>query len=169
MHEYVQVAWRDRVLGTHTLPSDRFLTGQPRSPTSGDATDSVDCSTSISRSREVRRVLGTHRLGVRRPAPRATTAPPARRHGPAARPAHPRCCGSRRVARRGGSAVVSAVVPPGCDPGRRRSLRPATVTQRTDTNADGSASRRWGHTKAEIPVRARPTMSELISRVPSKL
>jgi hypothetical protein len=25
------------------------------------------------------------------------------------------------------------------------------------------------HTKAEIPVRARPTISELISRVPSKL
>jgi putative transposase len=37
-------------------------TQQPRSTTSGGATDSADCSTSIGRSHEVRPVSGTHRL-----------------------------------------------------------------------------------------------------------
>ena len=43
------------------LPYDPSPTvAQPRSTTSDDATDLAGCSTSISRSHEVRRVTGTH-------------------------------------------------------------------------------------------------------------
>jgi hypothetical protein len=45
------------------LPYDHFPTGpEPGSTTSDGGTDSADCSTSISRSHEVRRVSGTHRV-----------------------------------------------------------------------------------------------------------
>jgi transposase InsO family protein len=68
---------RHELPSTKPLPYDHCPSRpEPRSTTSDGVTDSADCSTSISRSRNVRRIPGSHSLRACQPrAYRRTTAP----------------------------------------------------------------------------------------------